>query len=253
MKDGLDTNEGRLDAIRGSIKRLGVVTREVLAEDALQPRVNPMGEGPAPPDKVLPHPTLRFMPAQRRATAKRGALERRVDLVLVQTVAELMQAAKERRSEDVRLVTRGDTDILGRRVAGERVDRGIEAPGAWMETKRLERGPAQCGLLLGREVALQRRAVDLVGVCRDPGQQWGDPIAHRAEDLGDLDRGDPVFEVVDKRVVAALFGLAERVGVRPLEIKDLGQPRLEAGVVVVAARLHPGAVGQCRSARHGHP
>ena len=108
---GLDPDQRRLDGVDLAVPLLGVVAGERVGEELLQPREEVAPERQRAADEVLPHPALRLVQAERDAARERRALERRVDLVLVEAVAELVHR-REEAVEVVVEVARRDADVL---------------------------------------------------------------------------------------------------------------------------------------------
>ena len=91
----------------------------------MQLRIHVLPKRPAAPDQIFPHTALRFVQAQGSAAAQERTFQRRADLVLVEAVTEFVHRAEERLVEKALVVARGDADVLGGAVAGERMDCGV--------------------------------------------------------------------------------------------------------------------------------
>src|SRR6476659_4547772 len=132
----LDADERRLDAVHLAVPGLGVVAGE-RREERLQPWEEVPPERQRAPDEVLPHAALRLVHAERDAACERAALERRVDLTLVEPVAELVPRPEEA-AEVVREVARRDADVGDARSRCERMHRRVEPPRVFGVTERLD-------------------------------------------------------------------------------------------------------------------
>ena len=95
--------------------------------ELLQPREEVAPERQRSSDEVLPHPALRLVHAERDAAGERGALERRVDLALVEPMAELVHRPEEA-AEMLAEVARRDADVGHAGSGRERVHGRIEPP-----------------------------------------------------------------------------------------------------------------------------
>src|SRR5207302_5706971 len=132
----LDTDQRRPDAVHLAIQALDVVARERVGIQLQQAWEEMPPEGKRAADEVLPHAALRLVQAERDAARERRALERRIDLVLVEAVAELVHRPEEA-AEVPREVAGGDADVLDARARRERVHRRVEPPGVVGEPERV--------------------------------------------------------------------------------------------------------------------
>ena len=200
-----------------------------------------MRQAPAPeaaraPDHVLPQPALRLVPGARGAAGERRALERGVDLVLVEPVAELVQRRVQR--VHVGLVVARRQAHVGhgdRRL--ERMGRLVEAPLLLVDADRAQHGAQQRALAgLGERAHAQQGVVDL----RRRGHERDEAVAQALERVAHLGRGHARLVVVEQRVVGVL-GLGEARAVAPAQLDVALQEGREGREVVGLARLHPRA------------
>src|SRR4051794_32088164 len=91
----LDADQRRLHDVHLAVPALDVVAAERVRVQLLQAREEVTPERQRAADEVLPHPALRLVHAERHAARERRSLERRVDLVLVQPVPELVHRPEE--------------------------------------------------------------------------------------------------------------------------------------------------------------
>ncbi len=118
----LDADQRRHDGVHLAVPALCVVAGKRLRMELLQPREEAPPERQRAADEVLPHPTLGLVEAERDAARERRALERAVDLVLVEAVPELVHRP-EQALEPVREVPRRDADVVDPAARGERMNR----------------------------------------------------------------------------------------------------------------------------------
>ena len=100
-------------------------------------------------------PDLRLVHPEGDAPGERRALERLVDLMLVQAVAELVHRGEEP-VEVVREVARRDPDVVDARSGGERMDGRVEPPGVLAEAELPQHLELELVLQSERERALRR-------------------------------------------------------------------------------------------------
>ena len=123
----LDPDQRRLDEVGLAVPLLDLVPGE-LGLQLLQAREEVAPERQRAADEVLPHAALRLVHPERDASCERRALERLVDLVLVEPVPELVHRPEEP-AEMLGEVARRDPDVTRRRARRERVHGRIEPPG----------------------------------------------------------------------------------------------------------------------------
>ena len=157
----LDPDQRRLHLVDRAVERLEVDAAELRREDPLHLRVRPAPPLDAAPDEVLEHPALRLVQRERGPAAERRALERRVDVVLVQAMAALVHRGEDP-SHLARRVVRRHPDVRGRHRRRERVRDRVEAPAPFAEAEALEEHHLHLPLPLDREVAEETRVVDLL-------------------------------------------------------------------------------------------
>ena len=215
-------------------------------EELLQAREEVAPERQRAADEVLPHAALRLVHAERDAACERAALERRVDLVLVEAVAELVHRP-EQAAEVIREVARRDADVgrcrcptqtgapSGRAATRRRCSRTRLHDLELEHLLRLERVLARLGVVAAaRRDLLDERSLVLLQV---------------VEDAPDFLRRHVALVVVEDDVVRLVLYL-EAVDVALAQIEVLpqdGQERLE---VVRLARVDPHLVRERGGARH---
>src|SRR5207244_11251397 len=163
----------------------------------LQLRVEEAPERPRAADEVLPRAALRLVEAERDAGPERRPRERRVDVVLVDAVAELVHRAEQPVHPGLPACREPDVHVAGRR--HERVSGLVEPPRLVVEAELLEHGAREALLPGTRE--LDRRGG--IGYARlaDERQQLALELV---EDGANLRRLHPLLVVVEPRVLGLL-------------------------------------------------
>src|SRR5215211_6474474 len=192
---GLDPDERRLDGVHLAIPPIGVVAGERVGEVLLEAREEVAPEGERTPDEVLPHAALRLVHPERRAAREQRALERLVDLMLVQPVAGLVHR-REEAVEVVLEVARRDPDVVDRAPRGERVHRRIEPPRRLFEPEALDHLALEHLLRLDRERPAARDLAVPAGA-RDLLHERRLVLLHVVEELAHLGRFHVALEVVE--------------------------------------------------------
>src|SRR4030042_3987706 len=95
----------------------------------LQLREPELPECETPSDLIFPEAGLRFVYAERYGVAGRRSVEGGRQALFVERVAAFVHRAEERLRHFRIRVPSGDTDVLRRKAAAERVRRGVEASG----------------------------------------------------------------------------------------------------------------------------
>ena len=176
-------------------------------------------------------------------------MQRRVDLRLVQPMAELVEGGEERHPEVVVVVAGGDADVARGYRHREGVRGRVQAPGVGAEPDDLEDLEDRAALLVRRVVAGEHPAVArLLGVAGG-GDERRQRLAECGEQRAQLRRGELGLVVVEQRVV----GVREPLEARDVAVLELDVARervAEAAEVGRRARLEPrllperGGVGQ---------
>ena len=208
---------------------------------ALQRRVEEAPRGQAPTDEVFPQAALRLVHGRGDAVGERGPEEPRVDLPLVQPVAELVQTRQK--AVDVVLVEASrQADVVDRHRHLERMDRVVEAPRLVVHPPRLDDRERHSPLRRPREGAVQARVVDRF-VVGDGADHRHEAFLEPVEDRLHLGRLHARLVVVEHDVV----GIAIVV-----EARDVAPPQLEVPlevrehdrVVVLGPRTQPCAIAE---------
>ena len=213
------------------------------AEMAAQQRQDPLAERPRAADQVLPQPALRLVRPEPGRLRERRAVVARLELRLVEPVAELVQAGVERHREVVLLPARREPHVGGGHAAREGVHGGVQAPVLGLE--------ADGGQQLAGHRALVARPGSARGTLpvlagrrgrRDERHELG---LQAREDAPELLRGQAGLVVVEQDVVGVreLAGAVEAGDVAALELEHALQGGREVAEVARLARLQPGLLG----------
>ena len=110
-----------------------------------------------------------------------------------------------------------------------------------VEAHPLQHLERERALLLDREVAVERRVVDAIGVLRDLRDQRHQLALELVEDRAHLVAGQPLVEVVEEDVVLRFVAHPlEAIDVAVGQLEVLLQVRQEGGEVRLLARVDPG-------------
>ena len=176
---------------------------------------------------------------QRRAEVLGG------QALVVEAVAGLVEDAEERVAEVLLVVAGGDAGVAGADAGAERVDGDVEPAGVEVEADGARR--PRCRVSPGRRrdscARGSRRALfGRTSTIRPTRSTSGARSAAKTRStvLGGL----AGLEVVEQGVVAASAGVAEAVGLLPLEVQASSRARAERGEVVLLARPRPRRAGR---------
>ena len=234
----LDPDQRRRHPVDVAVHIVDVHAGHRLGERLAHQRCVPLPERPAAADDVLPQAGLRLVDAVRGRLGDRRVLVRRVEALLVQAVAALVDRG-EQPAERVELVDPGrQADVAQRRGRAERVRRHVLPPGVQVEAEVAEHldreGPLRIG---GKGASLERRRRQLPGGL-DLAQQAEGLVAQLAEQRLQPRGGHPRFELVEQRVVR-LAVVPDQLGLFALQLDDLLERRQERREVVLAASDPP--------------
>ncbi len=184
-------------------------------------------------DMVLPQLALRLVHRHRGTTAEVGAVERRVDLALVQRVSVLVQRAEQRLHVAV-VVASGQAHVAFAHPCREWVSGGVHSPALLLDSEAAQRACHRG--LLGGHWYLQgaARRVD-----RRLADEWRERICERPEDMSQLLASQPEVVVVEQRLIRALLAVGETVAIGPRKLHVAFQCGCERGEVVVCAGALP--------------
>ena len=200
----VDPPQRRLHLVERAVERLERDLRERFGQRLLELRVEEPPRREAAADQVLPHPALRLVERRGGAVCERRALVGRVDLPLVEAVAELVQAGEEP-VEGVLVEVGRQADVRRRERDLEGMDGAVEPPRRAVHSPPLEHGEREGALFVAREAAAQAGVVHGRGVGDGPHhrhQRRLEPL----EDPHHLARLHPRLVVVQEDVV----GVARR-------------------------------------------
>ena len=219
---------------------------ELVGELVLEPRIEETPRRDAAADEVLPHAALRLVERGRHALCERRARVRRIDLPLVDAVAELVQA-REDPVQRVLVEVRRETDVGRRERRRERMHRLVEPPGRAVHPPPLEHGEREPPLRLAREAAREARVVDRVGVGDRPDHRQ-ERCLEPVEDHLDLDRLHAGLVVVEDDVVRVAV-VVEAGDVLAAQLEVPLEVREHEREVLLLARAQPALVAVRAGAR----
>ena len=188
------------------------------------------------------------MHAERDTAGERAALERRVDLPLVEAVPELVHRPEEA-AEVIREVPRRDADVGDPGSRRERMHRRVESPGVLGVAERLHDLELEQLLLVEPVVARARLVAALRGDLLD---QRRLVLLQVVEDAAHFLRRHVALVVVEDDVVRLVLHV-EAVDVALPEVEVLLEHGKERREVVRLPRLDPHRVGERRRPRHLGP
>ena len=247
---GLDPDQREPHLVDGAIELVDVPGVERVPEVALHDRQDPLGEGLAAADEVLPQPALGLVGAEAGGVGERRPVVRGRHLRLVQAVPELVQAGVERHREVVGLPARREPHVRVRHRARERVHRRVQAPVLGVVADGLQELPRERLLALRREVAREDAAV--LPRRRGRRDERDELLLDVREQPAQLLGREAGLVVVEQDVVRVreLARVVEARDVPLLELQEMLERRRERLEARLLARLEPGLLRVCRRPRH---
>ncbi len=198
-------------------------------------------ERPAAAHQVLPHPRLRFVDAERNGLAQRQAELIGRQALLVNAVPRLVQRAEEGRVEEVLVVARRDAAVVRPERRAERMRRDVNPPAVELETDRRGRRLAEGFLRVHGKLASQERNVRAALACSDGRHERHELLAKVGQHAGDV-RGDLLRLVIVQEGVVAASLVTQGVGLLPLELEGLREPRQKMSEVILPPGFFPGTL-----------